>query len=59
MEKTFAELVNGDKFIVNGVEYVKTDEVRVSCCKTINAHVASDISQKAQFPGNTTVVVNG
>lgn len=59
MEKTFAELGNGDKFTVNGIEYVKTDEVRISCCKTINAYVASDATQKAQFPGNTTVVING
>jgi hypothetical protein len=59
MEKTFAELVVGDKFTVNNIEYIKTEEVRVSCCKTINAYVSSDANQKAHFPGNTTVVING
>jgi len=59
MNKTFAELAVGDKFTINGIEYTKTEEVRVSCCKTINAYAVADATQKAHFPGNTTVVVNG
>lgn len=59
MEKTFAEVAVGEKFTVNNVEYVKTEEVRVSCCKVINAYAVSDASQKAQFPGNITVTING
>lgn len=59
MEKTFAEVGVGDKFTINNVEYVKTEEVRISCCKVINAYVANDATQKAQFPGNVTVTVNG
>jgi hypothetical protein len=59
MEKKFEELVLGDKFTVNNVEYVKTEEVRVSCCRSINCQVAADNNQKAFFPGSTVVVVNG
>jgi hypothetical protein len=59
MEKTFAEVAVGEKFTVNNVEYVKTEDVRVSCCKVINAYAANDASQKAQFPGNITVTING
>ena len=59
MEKKFEELALGDKFTVNNVEYVKTEEVRVSCCRSINCHASTDNTQKAFFPGPTVVVVNG
>lgn len=59
MEKTFAELSVGDKFTVNGTEYIKTEEVRVSCCRSINCYASADASQKGHFPGNTTVTING
>lgn len=60
METTFDQIATGTKFIVNGTEYIKTDEVRVSCCKTINCYASADANQKGYFPGNTTVmVVNG
>jgi hypothetical protein len=59
MEKRFEELALGDKFTVNSVEYVKTEEVRVSCCRSINCETSADNSQKAFFPGSTVVVVNG
>ena len=59
MEKKFEELALGDKFTVNNVEYVKAEEVRVSCCRSINCHTSTDSNQKAFFPGSTVVVVNG
>ena len=59
MEKQFSELSNTERFTVNGVEYVKTDEVKVSCCRSINCYVATDAEQKGYFPGNTTVTING
>ena len=59
MEKNFSELSTGTKFSVNGIEYVKTEEVRISCCKVVNAYASSDSSQKVQFSGDTKVVVNG
>lgn len=59
MEQKFENVAIGTKFTVNNVEYVKTEEVRVSCCRSINCQVASDTNQKAFFPGSTVVVVNG
>ena len=59
MEKQFSELNNGDSFTINNVEYVKSEEVRISCCKTINAYVKQDSNQKIFFPGHTTVTING
>lgn len=59
MEQKLENVAVGTKFTVNNVEYVKTEEVRVSCCRSINCQVASDANQKAFFPGSTVVVVNG
>lgn len=60
METTFDQIQAGTKFIVNGTEYIKTEEVRVSCCRSINCYTTADANQKGYFPGNTTVtVVNG
>lgn len=61
MEKEFSSLAVGEKFSVNGTEYEKIQEVRVSCCKSINCQQVVNASQKTFFPGNTlvTVVNNG
>lgn len=37
MKKTFDQVAVGSQFTHNGVEYKKTDVVKVSCCKSINA----------------------
>lgn len=55
MEKQFNELNVGDKFFVNGTEYTKLVEVKVSCCKSINAQASADVSQKTFFQPNTIV----
>lgn len=61
MQKQFSELSVGDKFTVNGTEYVKMQEVRVSCCRSLNCYQTNNADQKTFFPGNTlvTVVTNG
>lgn len=59
MQKQFHELAVGDKFTVNGTEYVKTEEVRVSCCRSINCYASADAAQKGHFPGHTEVTING
>lgn len=59
MEKKFEELAVGDKFTINNLDYVKTEEVRVSCCRSINCQLVTDANQKAFFPASTVVVVNG
>lgn len=59
MERTFKELIVGTKFTVNNVEYVKTEPVRVSCCRSINCQMSNDPGQKAFFPDEAVVTVNG
>lgn len=58
MQKTFKELNLGDKFNVNSVEYTKIAEVKVSCCRAINAQVSNDPNQRTFFAPGTTVEVN-
>jgi hypothetical protein len=58
MEKTFGELVTGDKFTVNGAEYTKVDTVKVSCCQSINAHLSDNVNARVFFTDNLMVVVN-
>lgn len=57
MQKKFSELQVGEKFVVNGVEYVKTQAVKVSCCRSINAYEFANASKKHLFDGNTLVTV--
>ena len=60
METKFEELAVGAKFKVNDIEYIKTDEVRISCCRTVNCYASVDSAQKGHFPGNTVVtLING
>jgi hypothetical protein len=55
MEVKLSELKTGDRFQVNGSTYVKTDEVKVSCCRSINCYLLDNNSQKAYFAPNTVV----
>lgn len=55
----FTDLKTGDRFSYNGTEYIKVDEVRVSCCKSINCQAAQDPNKRIQIPPNTTVTING
>lgn len=58
MNKKFSELNNGDKFEVAGTTYVKIQAVKVSCCRSVNAHVADKPSQRTFFNPGVTVKVN-
>jgi hypothetical protein len=58
MEKTFGELVVGDKFSVNGSEYIKINAVKVTCCQSINAHLSDNPGARVFFTDNLMVVVN-
>ncbi len=58
MNKTFAELANGARFTLNGSQYIKVEEVRVSCCRSINAQLVSDPNNKTYVQPATVVVVN-
>lgn len=59
MQKTFNDVGVGEKFIVNGVEYTKVQEVRVTCCKSINAHETSNAGNRTFFSKETIVTING
>jgi hypothetical protein len=58
MNKTFGELSQGSRFILNGTEYVKVQEVKVSCCRTVNAELVSDSNNRTYIQPSTVVVVN-
>ena len=55
MNKTFGELSNGEKFSLNGKEYVKVAEVRISCCKRINAQAVSNANDKILVQKNNKI----
>ena len=57
-DKKFSELNLNDRFFVNGMEYIKTDTVRVSCCKSINCQESVNSAMKSFFPEDTTVQIN-
>lgn len=58
MQKKFSELTVGDKFVYNGIEYQKTETVRISCCTTINCHATSNPAERKMITDETVVVVN-
>ena len=58
-EKLFSDLQVGNNFTVNGVEYTKITEVKISCCKSVNAQTTANASNKTYFPNNTVVTING
>lgn len=58
MNKTFGELSNGSRFTLNGTEYIKVEEVKVSCCRTVNAQLVSDSNNRIYVQSATVVVVN-
>jgi hypothetical protein len=58
VDKKFNELSVDARFFVNGVEYIKTETVRISCCKSINAQEANNTAVKSFFTEDSTVQVN-
>lgn len=58
VEKQFNELNTNDRFIVDSIEYIKIDTVRVSCCKSINAQRVDNAAVTAFFADDITVQVN-
>jgi len=58
MNKTFGELSVGDRFSINGKEYVKIQEIRISCCQRINAQSTTNPSEKIKVDPATTVTIN-
>lgn len=58
MNKVFSELAVGERFQLNGVNYIKIQEVRVSCCRSINAQDANNPANKTFVQASTTVTLN-
>ena len=58
MNKAFETLQVGDRFTLNGKEYVKTQDIRVSCCKTINAKEVANSSNTLYVQPTSMVTVN-
>jgi len=54
---TFGSLAVNSAFVYNGVNCVKTETVRVSCCKTVNA-VNTQSSERIYIPDDASVQVN-
>jgi hypothetical protein len=59
MQKVLSDVPVNGNFTVNGIEYKKINEVKVSCCRSINAETVADSNNRTFFPGNTLVEVNG
>jgi hypothetical protein len=59
MQKTFGEVELGGRFVVNGIEYTKVQDVRVSCCKSINAQETANAGNRTFFSKETIVNTNG
>jgi hypothetical protein len=57
MEKQFSDVSINENFTVNGMTYTKIQEVRVSCCKSVNCHEVNNTNARHFFPGNTMVTV--
>jgi hypothetical protein len=45
-KQRFADLSVGTIFVLNGTEYVKIKDERISCCKLFNATLSTDSKQK-------------
>lgn len=50
----FSEVAVGQKFRMNNIEYTKTEAVKVSCCKSLNA-VKLENGEKAMVRPNDEV----
>jgi len=58
MTKQFKDLIIGQVFVFSGIEYVKTEPERVSCCKQYNAAQVGNSSQKTQISPLVEVETN-
>jgi hypothetical protein len=58
MIKTFSELENGTKFVYKGTEYEKVAQVKISCCKNINAQSTANAKIRTFIAPKAEVEVN-
>jgi hypothetical protein len=58
MLKLFKDVAENTNFNKDGIEYIKTATVRVSCCKSINARTVGDANQTIFVSPETEVETN-
>lgn len=56
--KKFKDLNDGELFSLNNVNYKKIKEVKISCCKRINAQACDNVSNRVKIDPETEVTVN-
>jgi hypothetical protein len=59
MPKLLSEVAVGVKFSVNGTEYRRIEDVRVSCCRVVNCVNLADGSNQFVPPNTTVEELNG
>ena len=59
MNKKMKDVQVGERFSVGGIEYIKTADVKVTCCKTINCEAVGNPNNKSYFAPDMEVMVNG
>jgi len=58
MIKQFKDILDGEIFKVNQLEYKKIPSVKISCCRSINAELTSDTNKKTFVQPITEVEVH-
>lgn len=53
----FSDVANGTQFVANGIEYIKTETVKISCCRSINAHAVGNEANTTFITPNADVEV--
>lgn len=56
--KKFMDITVGDRFVLNGIEYTKIPDERISCCHVNNACQINDQNTKIQVTPLTEVEIN-
>lgn len=58
MKKQFKEIVDGEQFTFNGLQFKKIAAVKISCCKSINAEESTNANNRIFVQPNQEVEVN-
>lgn len=56
LQTTFANIANDTVFLYNGQEYKKMAEIRVSCCRKLNAFLMNN-GEKVFIPDNAVISI--
>lgn len=57
IKKEFKDLLVNEEFVVNNVKYTKINEVKISCCRSVNCHVHGKQTERTFFAPSTQVEV--